>query len=395
MTETTDLFKKLSGRIPTDSIKFRKGSANKDKSKNRILAYVDARDVQTRLDDVVGPANWQDKYTRFDGGFICELSIRVDGEWITKSGVGEDRGDATEDNAIKSAESDALKRAAVKFGIARHLYTDIITPMWVPKTVPDWEVTATLRPVATQNEPVKPAPKAKVVDSESHQKMLLIDEIMLMSKAAFKTLDERDAKFDELKAGHEVERLSDLSMPVLERLKARLVDLRIELESEPEPNEPETPPEPRETINDSAFQNLKKRIVETYGPELAVRKTRSFKAQYHVQTLADLTAPECNQLLVQIGNDQVAKENGNGHKPEKLVYVATGTGLFIEFMNAGKALYGAEFGKKDSTDRKYIVGRFTDGRSESSKEMTVQEMLAARDWMTEAHRQASGVLEQG
>ena len=49
---------------------------------------------------------------------ICELSINIDGTWITKS-------DGADDSNIEGAKggiSDALKRAAVLFGIGRYLY---------------------------------------------------------------------------------------------------------------------------------------------------------------------------------------------------------------------------------------------------------------------------------
>ena len=83
-----------------------------------VLCYIQARDVMDRLDQVVGPANWQSRYPIAGDKTICELSIRVDGEWITKSdGAGD-----TQVEADKGAISDALKRAAVLFGIGRYLY---------------------------------------------------------------------------------------------------------------------------------------------------------------------------------------------------------------------------------------------------------------------------------
>lgn len=86
-------------------------------------AYVDARDVMKRLDTVLGIAGWQDKYIEVDGGFTCELSINVSIDeknpiWITKSN-GASR---TKIEPVKGGHSDALKRAAVNFGIGRYLY---------------------------------------------------------------------------------------------------------------------------------------------------------------------------------------------------------------------------------------------------------------------------------
>lgn len=83
------------------------------------LAYIDARDVMDKLDAAVGPENWQDSYTETPSGrVICTLSIRIDGEWVSKS----DGAGGTQVEAEKGGVSDALKRAAVKWGIGRYLY---------------------------------------------------------------------------------------------------------------------------------------------------------------------------------------------------------------------------------------------------------------------------------
>lgn len=83
------------------------------------LAYLDARDVMGRLDEVVGPANWTDYYEESARGrVICKLSINVEGQWVTKS-------DGAGDTAVegeKGGISDAFKRAGVKWGIGRYLY---------------------------------------------------------------------------------------------------------------------------------------------------------------------------------------------------------------------------------------------------------------------------------
>lgn len=92
---------------------------------NRALAmaYIDCRVVQDRLDDVVGVENWQDSYEIVpDGSVVCWLAIKVGGEWITKTDVGSPSEQPDGGDRLKAAFSDALKRAAVKFGIGRYLY---------------------------------------------------------------------------------------------------------------------------------------------------------------------------------------------------------------------------------------------------------------------------------
>ena len=64
----------------------------------------------------------QDKYP-YPG--CCELSVRINGEWITKS----DSAGETDVEGIKGQSSDAFKRAAVKFRIGRYLYD--LDSVWV------------------------------------------------------------------------------------------------------------------------------------------------------------------------------------------------------------------------------------------------------------------------
>lgn len=106
-------------------------------SGNRALAipYVDARAIQDRLDEVLGLINWQDEYECMaDGSVICRLRIRVGDEWICKVDVGGPSEQPDEGDRRKAAFSDALKRAAVKFGIGRYLYRQ--PPQWQ-----DWDPT--------------------------------------------------------------------------------------------------------------------------------------------------------------------------------------------------------------------------------------------------------------
>src|SRR5262245_43135697 len=92
---------------------------------NRALAmaYIDARLIQDRLDEVLGVENWQDKYDILpDGSVMCRLKINITGRWITKTDVGSPSEQPDSGDRLKAAFSDALKRAAVKFGIGRYLY---------------------------------------------------------------------------------------------------------------------------------------------------------------------------------------------------------------------------------------------------------------------------------
>src|SRR5205823_10564844 len=88
------------------------------------------RAIMDRLDNVVGVENWQDRYQLLpDNSVMCQLRIRIGERWITKADVGGPSEQPDEGDRRKAAFSDALKRAAVKFGIGRYLYR--LPPQWV------------------------------------------------------------------------------------------------------------------------------------------------------------------------------------------------------------------------------------------------------------------------
>lgn len=108
-----------------DEVSWRVGPTNRDKTNGIALAYVDARVVQDRLDDVCGLAGWQCRYSQAAEKTVCEIGIRVGDDWLWRAdGAGDSDMEAT-----KGALSDAFKRAAVRWGVGRYLY-DIDSP-WV------------------------------------------------------------------------------------------------------------------------------------------------------------------------------------------------------------------------------------------------------------------------
>lgn len=99
--------------------KWRVGNYNKTKTKASCLAYIDARDVMDRLDEVCGINRWQDDYKEVGGKLIAGIAILCDDEWVWKW----DTGSESDIEKEKGQMSDAFKRAAVKWGIGRFLYT--------------------------------------------------------------------------------------------------------------------------------------------------------------------------------------------------------------------------------------------------------------------------------
>lgn len=116
---------RLLAPFPPEAVSWRVGSTKTDKTSGLALAYIDARDVMDRLDDVVGPENWQNKYSHASGKVVCDIGIKIDGEWVWKAdGAGD-----TDVEAEKGALSDAFKRAAVRWGVGRYLYN--LGTIWV------------------------------------------------------------------------------------------------------------------------------------------------------------------------------------------------------------------------------------------------------------------------
>jgi len=116
-----EIASKLAEPFPADAIGWKPQSV----AGNRALAvaYVDARDVMDRLDAVVGIDGWQDTYeTLADGTVVCSLSVKVGEVWLRKCDVGGQSDQKDAGDKHKSAFSDALKRAAVKYGIGRYIY---------------------------------------------------------------------------------------------------------------------------------------------------------------------------------------------------------------------------------------------------------------------------------
>lgn len=112
--------KALALPFPATQVSWRVGSTTSDKSRGLALAYLDARDVMERLDDVCGPDGWQAAYPHAGQKTVCSVGIWCGPErgWVYKAnGAGD-----SDIEAEKGALSDAFKRAAVLWGIGRYLY---------------------------------------------------------------------------------------------------------------------------------------------------------------------------------------------------------------------------------------------------------------------------------
>lgn len=122
MPTLSDIHDALTAPFHADEVKFKPQAFHRESGRALALPHIDARAVAARLDAVAGPEHWSDRYHLLPGSavaILCTLTICG----VAKEGIGEARITGNpEEELYKSAESDALKRAATKFGIGRYLY---------------------------------------------------------------------------------------------------------------------------------------------------------------------------------------------------------------------------------------------------------------------------------
>ena len=97
----------------------------RDPGAHMQFSYVDARDIAQRLDDVLTPEGWTFEAEVVAGHEVVRGSLYIMAEKRTL--IRQDHGYPNSDRdeePIKAATSDALKRCAVLYGIGRHLYDD-------------------------------------------------------------------------------------------------------------------------------------------------------------------------------------------------------------------------------------------------------------------------------
>ena len=112
------LLKKLSQSIQPDMVKQRVGWRDRQGREHEV-DYVEWHTVADLLDRICPDWSHQVNSIKQIGDLVAvTASITIQG--VTRQGVG--TGSAYDEVGIKKAEHDALKRAAVKFGIARELY---------------------------------------------------------------------------------------------------------------------------------------------------------------------------------------------------------------------------------------------------------------------------------
>lgn len=193
----SDLLKKLREPFRKEELEFRVGATNNDKSMGLALAYVQARAIQNRLDELFGVDGWTVSYKEISAGFICSLSIKINDRWITK----EDGAGMTEYESVKGGISNAFKRVASSgFGIGRYLYN--AKKNWYPIKQQGRGYIFTETPVLELNNEieikkredidkiVERAEKSKIVIDFGKYKGMTLDKIYEKDKSYIKYLKE-------------------------------------------------------------------------------------------------------------------------------------------------------------------------------------------------------------
>lgn len=118
---TKDDLKTLARPFPESVIGVKCQAISKERTRALLVLYVSHTHVQSRLDEV--DPSWVSEVIEERRTNVVNVRMRLTVKGITRENVGEG-----EDP--KSAYSDALKRCAMLFGVARYLYE--LETKWVP-----------------------------------------------------------------------------------------------------------------------------------------------------------------------------------------------------------------------------------------------------------------------
>jgi hypothetical protein len=130
---TGEVLAKLKAAIPEEEISFKPQTFREDNGRQLALmvGYVDARWVDERLDQATD-GDWSFEW---ESVLLTDNGVGVKGTLTVMGTVREDvgeyhrQGEHDDMEMLKAAVSDALKRAAVHFGVGRELYR--MPTMWV------------------------------------------------------------------------------------------------------------------------------------------------------------------------------------------------------------------------------------------------------------------------
>ncbi|GAB3955306.1 hypothetical protein GCM10028805_42540 [Spirosoma harenae] len=126
----------LTAPLTAQEIEWRVQSQTKDGQKIVVVPYITNRCVMQRFDEQFGWEGWQNEIKEIESGFLCTITVVLPGGEIVRKTDGASR---TNVEPIKGGISDAMKRAAVQFGLGRALYDfPKVLIQTTDKYIPDW-----------------------------------------------------------------------------------------------------------------------------------------------------------------------------------------------------------------------------------------------------------------
>ena len=116
-----EIARQLQAPFAREDVEFRvQGRVSDQSGRAQVVAYVDARVVQDRLDQVVGPGNWSFDW---EPVLVENGQVMLAKGTLTVLGVAKsDIGSASNFEQSLGCVSHAFKRAAVHWGVGRYLY---------------------------------------------------------------------------------------------------------------------------------------------------------------------------------------------------------------------------------------------------------------------------------
>lgn len=100
-----------------------------------VVPYINNRCVMHRFDAAFGAENWTSEFREISNGFLCRLTVTINDREVYR----EDGASKTNIEPEKGGISDAMKRAAVQFGLGRCLYDyPRVFIECEGKFIPDW-----------------------------------------------------------------------------------------------------------------------------------------------------------------------------------------------------------------------------------------------------------------
>jgi len=125
------ILSKLAEPFPFEMVGTKIQVTNKENTSGMVVFYLDGRDIQNRLDEVLGPLNWKNQYSvwqevedkeskKIQKSQLCGIALYNEErcEWVPKF----DGAECSEREPVKGGLSDSFKRAACMWGIGRYLY---------------------------------------------------------------------------------------------------------------------------------------------------------------------------------------------------------------------------------------------------------------------------------